>query len=98
MSEVSDECYAVSNAVDELKALATGIIGSNENDGVAKWLQQRFSQIEWLSEQSMLQIANLNRPSREDSAALSLALSAKLKGSKEDGGKRWCRFQAMVVP
>lgn len=38
MFEISDECYAVENAVDELKAVATGIIGSNEEDGVAKWL------------------------------------------------------------
>ena len=38
MFEISDECYAVSNAVDELKAAATGIIESNEEDGVANWL------------------------------------------------------------
>ena len=38
MFEVSDECYAVENAVDELKVVATGVIGSNEEDGVAKWL------------------------------------------------------------
>lgn len=38
MFRISDECYAVSNAVPELKTLATGIIGSNEEDGVAKWL------------------------------------------------------------
>ena len=38
MFEVSDECYAVENAVDELKAAATGIIPGNEEDGVAKWL------------------------------------------------------------
>ena len=42
MFEISDECYAVSNAVDELKAIATGIIESNEEDGVAKWLIERF--------------------------------------------------------
>lgn len=40
MFELSDECYAVENAVDELKAVATGIIGSNEQDGVAKWLKE----------------------------------------------------------
>ena len=33
--EISDECYAVENAVEELKVAATGIIDSNENDGVA---------------------------------------------------------------
>lgn len=38
MFRISDECYAVENAVEELKALATGIIASNEEDGVAKWL------------------------------------------------------------
>lgn len=38
MFQISDECYAVNNAVDELKAIATGIIESNEADGVAKWL------------------------------------------------------------
>ncbi len=38
MFEVSDECYAVENAAEELKAAATGIIGSNEEDGVAEWL------------------------------------------------------------
>ncbi len=38
MFRISDECYAVENAMDELKAVATGIIGSNENDGVARWL------------------------------------------------------------
>ena len=38
MFEISDECYAVENAAEELKAAATGIIGSNEEDGVAKWL------------------------------------------------------------
>lgn len=35
---VADECYAVANAVDELKNLATAVIDSNENDGVAKFL------------------------------------------------------------
>lgn len=38
MFKAADFCYAVSNAEDELKAIATGIIESNENDGVAKWL------------------------------------------------------------
>ena len=43
MFEISDECYAVSNAVDELKAAATGIIGSNDEDGVARWLLDRMN-------------------------------------------------------
>jgi len=37
---ISDECYAVENAVLELKAVATAVIESNDNDGVAKWLMQ----------------------------------------------------------
>ena len=44
MFKVSDECYAVANAADELKAAATGIIESNEADGVAKWLA-RYAQV-----------------------------------------------------
>lgn len=38
MFEISDECYAVDNADIELKKIATGIIESNNNDGVVKWL------------------------------------------------------------
>lgn len=38
MFEISDACYAVDNAVPELKKLATGIVDSNDNDGVAKCL------------------------------------------------------------
>ncbi len=42
MFEISDECYAVENAVEELKVAATGIIDSNENDGVANWLKEHY--------------------------------------------------------
>lgn len=42
MFDISDESYAVANAVDELKAVATGVIGSNEEDGVARWLLDRI--------------------------------------------------------
>lgn len=38
MFEISDECYAVSNAMQELKECATGVLASNDEDGVAKWL------------------------------------------------------------
>jgi hypothetical protein len=38
----SDECYAVANAKAELKEIATSVIESNVNDGVAKWLDSRF--------------------------------------------------------
>lgn len=40
MFQISDECYAVENAVPELKALATSVIESNDADGVVKWLQK----------------------------------------------------------
>lgn len=36
---ISDECYAVENAVRELKEYTTGIIESNQQDGVVKWLK-----------------------------------------------------------
>lgn len=36
----ADESYAVANAHEELKKLATGVIGSNEDDGVARWLME----------------------------------------------------------
>ena len=40
MFNVCDEKYAVANAVDELKAVATAVIGSNNDDSVAKWLAE----------------------------------------------------------
>lgn len=36
--EACDACYAVENAKEELKTIATGVIPSNRQDGVAKWL------------------------------------------------------------
>lgn len=39
MFEIADECYAVENAAEELKSIANDVIKSNENDGVARWLQ-----------------------------------------------------------
>lgn len=38
MFEIADEAYAVKDANLQLKQIATGIIGSNNDDGVAKWL------------------------------------------------------------
>ena len=38
----ADEAYAVSNACDELKAAATGVIGSNDDDAVVRFLTERF--------------------------------------------------------
>ena len=40
LSSVADESYAMSNAVPELKEIATAEIGSNNEDGVAKWLEE----------------------------------------------------------
>ena len=42
MLELADEAYAVANAVDELKAIATGVIRSNNDDGVARWLTEEI--------------------------------------------------------
>ncbi len=35
-----DECYAVANAKDEVKEIATAVIDCNANDGVVKWLEE----------------------------------------------------------
>lgn len=40
MFEISDEAYAVENAAEELKAIATGVIGSNDSGAVAQWLAE----------------------------------------------------------
>ncbi len=40
MFAMADECYAVENAVWELKFIATAVIAGNDQDGVAKWLEQ----------------------------------------------------------
>lgn len=42
MFQVADEAYAVENALPELKKYATAVIGSNEEDGVAEYLQQLY--------------------------------------------------------
>lgn len=39
MFQIADEAYAPLNASAELKEIATGIIGSSNADGVAKWLE-----------------------------------------------------------
>lgn len=39
MFSISDECYAVNNAVEDLKNKATGVIMSNDEDGVAHFLK-----------------------------------------------------------
>lgn len=40
--KISDECYAVENAEQELKDIATGTIESNDKNGVAKWLNKHI--------------------------------------------------------
>jgi len=40
--EACDEAYAVANARDELKAIATGVIAANTDDGVARFLLERM--------------------------------------------------------
>lgn len=42
MFNLADECYAVENAVDELKSIATAVIHQNNDDGVAKWLLENY--------------------------------------------------------
>lgn len=42
MFQIADESYAVQNAHDDLKKHATAIILSNDEDGVAKWLEQNY--------------------------------------------------------
>ncbi len=43
MFEIADESFAVANARDELKKIATHIIGSNEEDSVVDLLKERFN-------------------------------------------------------
>lgn len=40
MFRLADESYAVANAVPELKSIATDIIGDNNEDGVARWIEE----------------------------------------------------------
>lgn len=41
--EVADESYAVSNAHESLKKIATGVIGSNDDDGVAQFIREHYT-------------------------------------------------------
>lgn len=43
MFQVADECYAMGNALPELKTLATEVIGTNAEDGIAHFLIERYS-------------------------------------------------------
>jgi len=42
MFQMADEAYATANALDELKAMATDVIGHHEEDGVARFLRNRY--------------------------------------------------------
>ncbi len=42
MFRLADECYAPDNAKDEVKALATSVIGHHDEDGIARFLRERF--------------------------------------------------------
>ena len=42
MFQIADESYAVANAHEALKRYATEVILSNDEDGVAKWLEYNF--------------------------------------------------------
>lgn len=41
--EVADEAYAVANAHEQLKAISNGVIGSNNEDSVAKFIFEHFN-------------------------------------------------------
>ena len=43
MFEIADEAYATANALDEIKALSTEVIGHHDEDGVAKFLRAHYS-------------------------------------------------------
>lgn len=40
MFNISDECYSVENAVDELKEISTAVIDKNTNNSVAKFIHE----------------------------------------------------------
>jgi len=42
MFQMADESYAVANAHEDLKKYATGVILSNDEDGVARWLETNY--------------------------------------------------------
>jgi 5-amino-6-(5-phospho-D-ribitylamino)uracil phosphatase len=42
MFAVADECYAPSNAKEPVKAAATAVIGHHNEDGIARFLRERF--------------------------------------------------------
>jgi hypothetical protein len=43
MFALADECYAPDNAKAEVKAVASAVIGHHDEDGIARFLRQRFA-------------------------------------------------------
>lgn len=43
MFETADECYAPANANDVIKSAATAVIGHHDEEGIARFLRQRFA-------------------------------------------------------
>ena len=44
MFQIADKSYAVANAHNDLKQYATEVILSNDEDGVARWLEANYKQ------------------------------------------------------
>ena len=66
--ECADECYAVANASDELKKIATDVIESNDNDGVAKWLLSRCKKTE--AKKSVTELGDPSKPQGKEGAEM----------------------------
>lgn len=43
MFEMADECYAPANANEAIKSAATAVIGHHDEEGIARFLRERFS-------------------------------------------------------
>ena len=43
MFAIADECYAPANAKIDVKAAATAVIGHHQDDGIARFLRERFN-------------------------------------------------------
>ncbi len=43
MFEAADECYAPDNANDAIKSVATAVIGHHDDEGIARFLRERFA-------------------------------------------------------
>jgi hydroxymethylpyrimidine pyrophosphatase-like HAD family hydrolase len=42
MFEVADESYAPANTTDAIKSAATAVIGHHDDEGIARFLRERF--------------------------------------------------------